>query len=62
MKNSTWVVWGCLMGVVACTPTVKVAPPDKPVVINLNVNIEHKVKVEIDRKLDTLMDSESDIF
>ncbi|MCD6035124.1 MAG: hypothetical protein K0R63_865 [Rickettsiales bacterium] len=44
-----------LMLVAACTPTVKVEAPDKPIVIDLNVKIEHKVKVEIDRDLDKVM-------
>ena len=34
----------------ACTPTVKLEAPDKPIEINMNVNIEHRVKVEIDRR------------
>jgi len=31
--------------VVACNPEVTVKAPDKPIEINLNVNIEHKIKV-----------------
>ncbi len=45
-----------------CTPTVQVAPPDKPIEINLNVNIEHRVKVEIDKDLEQAFDKNSDIF
>ena len=45
-----------------CTPTVQVAAPDKPIEINLNVNIEHRIKVEIDQKLDHLFTENSSIF
>lgn len=46
----------------ACTPTVKVEAPDKPIEINMNVNIEHHVKVEIDRDVKTAMKNNKDIF
>lgn len=36
----------------ACQPTVKVEAPDKPIVINMNVNISHEVRVKVDRDLD----------
>ncbi len=51
-----------VLWLVACTPTVQVAAPDKPIEINLNVNIEHRIKVEIDRDLEQLFEKESDIF
>ena len=47
--------------VVACTPTVKVAPPDEPITINLNVNIKHEILVKVDKELDDLFD-DSDLF
>lgn len=32
----------------ACTPTVQLQAPEKPIEINLNVNIEHRIKIEKD--------------
>lgn len=46
----------------ACTPTVKVEAPDKPIEINMNVNIEHHVKVEIERDVKDAIAKNSDIF
>lgn len=46
----------------ACAPTVKVQAPDKPIEINLNVNIEHRVKVQIDRDVQDAMNKNKDIF
>ena len=40
-------------GLVACTPTVKVAT-DEPITINLNVNIKHEILVKVDKELDDL--------
>lgn len=46
----------------ACTPTVKVEAPDKPIEINMNVNIEHHVKVEIERDVQKAIKNNKDIF
>ena len=46
----------------ACSPTVQIAAPDKPIEINLNVNIEHHVKVEIDKDVKESMAKNKDIF
>ena len=46
----------------ACTPTVKVEAPDKPIVINLNVKIEHDIRVKIDKDVEELLKTNPDIF
>jgi hypothetical protein len=45
-----------------CSPTVKVEPPDKPITINLNVKIEHEIRVKVDRDLEELISSEKGLF
>lgn len=51
MKPALFLVLAGL-GLSACQPTVKVEAPDKPIVINMNVNISHEVRVKVDRDLD----------
>lgn len=46
----------------ACSPTVRVETPDKPIEINLNVNIEHHVKVEIEKDVQKSIAQNKDIF
>jgi hypothetical protein len=46
----------------ACTPTVKVEAPDKPIEINMNINIEHRVKVEIEKDVRDAIKQNKDIF
>ena len=46
----------------ACQPTVKVEPPDKPIVINLNIKIEHEIRVKVDKDLEDLIDDDSELF
>jgi hypothetical protein len=47
---------------VACTPTVKLQAPDKPIVINLNVKIDQNVKIQIDKDLEDLLAKNPDLF
>lgn len=46
----------------ACTPTVKVEAPDKPIVINLNVKIEQEVRVYVEQDLSKARNERPDIF
>ncbi len=46
-----------LLSTIGCTPTVKIEPPDKPIVINLNVKIEHEIKIKVDKELDELLNN-----
>ena len=56
------VFFSALLGVTACTPTVAVKPPDEPITINLNVKIEHEIRVKVDKELDDLFDDDSELF
>ena len=46
----------------ACTPTVQVAAPDRPIEINLNVKIDQEIRVRLDREVEDLITSNPDIF
>lgn len=46
----------------ACTPTVQLQAPDKPIEINLNVNIEQHIKVEIQKEVQQAIAKNPDIF
>jgi len=50
------------MAVTACTPTVQMAAPEEPITINLNVRIEHEVRVRVERELDDIFAPDSDLF
>lgn len=50
-----------LLGIGACTPTVRVAT-DEPITINLNVNVKHEILVKVDKDLDDLFASDSELF
>ena len=50
------------LALAACQPTVKVQAPDKPIVINLNVNIQQEVRIKIEREVEDLIKQNPDIF
>jgi len=45
-----------------CNPTIKVEAPDKPIEINLNVKIEHEIRLQVDKELEGLFGEDSDVF
>ena len=45
-----------------CTPTVQVAVPEEPITINLNVRIEHEIRVQVEEELDSLFSEDSGLF
>lgn len=51
-----------LMLLAACTPTVQVAMPSEPITINLNVRIEHEIRVRVERELDDMFSGDSGLF
>jgi len=51
-----------LVIVSGCTPTIQVAVPSEPIEINLNVKIEHQIRIEVSKDLEELFEDESDIF
>ncbi len=46
----------------SCSPTVKVEPPDEPITINLNVKIEHEIRVKVDKELEDVFSEDSGLF
>jgi hypothetical protein len=42
----------------ACTPTVKVEAPDKPIEINMNINIKHEILIKVEQQVEELLDDD----
>jgi hypothetical protein len=51
-----------IVSLVACTPKIQVEAPKEPITINLNVKIEHEIRVKVDEDLENLFDEDDDIF
>ncbi|MEX0964886.1 MAG: YnbE family lipoprotein [Pseudohongiellaceae bacterium] len=58
--GSCWTLLAIGLG--ACTPTVQVAMPNEPITINLNVRIEHEIRVRVEEELDDIFTLDSGLF
>ena len=45
-----------------CTPRIEVAAPKEPITINMNGKIEHEIHIKVDKDVETLLKSRSDLF
>jgi hypothetical protein len=59
MKRFTMLIAVLFLGA-ACTPTVKVEAPDKPIEINMNINIKHEILIKVEKQVEELL--EDDLF
>ena len=55
MASGVWALGGC-------TPRVEVVPSDKPITINLNVKIDHEIRVKIEKELKEVLSEKSGLF
>ena len=68
MKGMVWrcprvLLLGALVTMLgACTPRVEVAAPDKPITINLNVKIDHEIRLKVDKDLEQVLSNDSGLF
>ena len=45
-----------------CNPTVKVEAPDEPITINMNIKIEHEVRIKVEKDLEGVFTEDSGLF
>lgn len=62
MKSATHALIVLGLAATACTPTVKIEAPDKPIRIDLNVKIDQEVRVRLDDDVEDLITSNPDLF
>ncbi|MFT4720877.1 MAG: hypothetical protein ACI9SB_002050 [Candidatus Azotimanducaceae bacterium] len=61
MKFSYMILCAALL-IGGCTPVIQVQAPSEPIEINLNVKIEHEIRIRVSKDLEDLFASEADIF
>lgn len=47
---------------VACTPRVALEAPEEPITINLNVKIDHQIRLKVEKDIDDLFNENSELF
>jgi hypothetical protein len=58
----TLLLSGGVWGLTGCTPRVEVVPSDKPITINLNVKIDHEIRVKIEKELQEVLSEKNGLF
>ncbi|MEF3168827.1 MAG: YnbE family lipoprotein [Deltaproteobacteria bacterium] len=51
-----------LVAITSCSPRVALEAPKEPITINLNVKIDHEIRLKVDKELDTLFKEQGDLF
>ena len=63
LKRAGSLFWATLaLTMSACIPRVEVAAPEKPITINLNVKIDHEIRLKVDKDLDQVLSKDSGLF
>ena len=62
MNRSLTIALTALAVTSACTPTVRVEAPSEPITINLNVKIEHEIRLKVEQELDEILTEDSGLF
>jgi uncharacterized lipoprotein YajG len=62
MKKSLVLVLVSMWLLAACQPTLQLQAPSEPITINLNVRIEHEIRVKVDQELDEVFAENDDLF
>ena len=61
-KKASLLLLASAWTLVACQPTVQLQAPSEPITINLNVRIEHEIRVKVDQELDDVFAANPDLF
>ena len=62
MKKPYLFVLSGIFLLTGCQPKVQVEAPDKPIVINLNVKIEHEIRVKVEKDAENLLENRKGLF
>lgn len=46
----------------ACSPTVRLEAPEKPIEINMTLNIKHEILVRVEKDVQQLFESDKGLF
>lgn len=46
----------------ACSPIVRIEAPEKPIEINMTVNIKHEIMIKVEKDVKQLFESDKGLF
>lgn len=45
-----------------CSPSVKLEAPEKPIEINMNIKIDHEIRLKVEKDVDALISNQKGLF
>lgn len=62
MNKFGWLAVMMAFALGGCVPRIEIAPSTEPIVINMNVKIEHEIHIKVDKDVEKMLKTQSDIF
>lgn len=62
VASSAAIVCGSVFYLTGCSPSVKLEAPEKPIEINMNVKIEHEIRLKVEKDVDELLTNQKGLF
>jgi hypothetical protein len=62
MVRLVWTLFGLASLLQGCTHTVEVKPDDKPIKVDVNLKIDQKIKVKVQKDLNKVKKEKPEIF
>ncbi len=55
------IIWGAYY-LSGCSPSVRFEAPDKPIEINMNIKIDHEIRLKVEKDVDELISNKKGLF
>jgi hypothetical protein len=62
MMKPVWLLLALMPLLAACSPRIALEAPKEPITINLNVKIDHEIRLRVEKDLEQLFSEESQLF
>lgn len=62
MTRHRWIHVLPLLGALGCSPTVKLQAPEKPIEINMTVNIKHEILLKVEKEVQQMFQADQGLF
>lgn len=59
--NTAAILWSAIY-LLGCSPSVKLEAPEKPIEINMNIKIEHEIRLKVEKDVDELISNQKGLF
>ena len=61
-KSAKYALILCSASCLGCSPSVRFEAPDKPIEINMNIKIDHEIRLKVEKDVDELITNQKGLF